>query len=338
MNTVNGSIRSFTRSKGTRLRQSWRLPTDPGPSKLHMQYDISHNAILKRNTGHCRPRSFYSSSVLDYPKPSRALRYPRWINNKRDASAEETEASQNAEEEAEEQVGSLSNADHDAKGKGRGNVLMDQADDSGRSSASASSSSPPSSSDGHENSGGSNSSKSPPPSSNSSSSQTSISKQSVPEFYPQVLALPIARRPLFPGFYKAVVIRNPSVVAAIKDMMKRGQPYLGAFLLKDENVDSDVITDLSLVHPVGVFAQITSVFAATGKDDKEEGLTAVLYPHRRIRLTDLIKAGSGPTQGSVENVDQDKTQQPTPPPSPSASEVILPEDSAQERRMQSGKY
>lgn len=112
----------------------------------------------------------------------------------------------------------------------------------------------------------------------------------MPEIYPQVLALPITRRPLFPGFYKAVVIRHPGVVAAIKEMMKRGQPYLGAFLLKDEDADSDVITDIDSVHPVGVFAQITSVFPASGsrEDDKEESITAVLYPHRRIRITELI--------------------------------------------------
>ena len=104
-----------------------------------------------------------------------------------------------------------------------------------------------------------------------------------------MLALPIARRPLFPGFYKAVIIRNPSVVSAIKDMMKRGQPYLGAFLLRDENADADIIEDLSAVHPVGVFAQITSVFAPQGG---EEGLTAVLYPHRRIRINELMKEPS----------------------------------------------
>lgn len=74
----------------------------------------------------------------------------------------------------------------------------------------------------------------------SSSPSTSISRTSVPDVYPQVLALPITRRPLFPGFYKAVVIRNPAVVAAIKEAVKRGQPYIGAFLLKDENSDSDV--------------------------------------------------------------------------------------------------
>ncbi|MCO5598714.1 hypothetical protein L7F22_052812 [Adiantum nelumboides] len=138
-----------------------------------------------------------------------------------------------------------------------------------------------------------------------SSNSTSVLKQSVPVNYPQVLALPITRRPLFPGFYKAVVIKNPAVCAAIRESLKRGQPYIGAFLLKDEEDDADVITDLSKVHRVGVFAQITSIFsqqsASKGsKDGKsgnatnsnvnedEEGLTAVLYPHRRIRIDELL--------------------------------------------------
>jgi ATP-dependent Lon protease len=86
------------------------------------------------------------------------------------------------------------------------------------------------------------------------------------------LALPIARCSLFSRFYKAVVVRNPGVVAGIKEMMKRGQPYLGAFLPKDENTDSNVITDINSVQEVGVFA------VGRGEDDKEEGFTAVLYP------------------------------------------------------------
>ncbi|KAF8334428.1 hypothetical protein F5887DRAFT_1256718 [Amanita rubescens] len=95
----------------------------------------------------------------------------------------------------------------------------------------------------------------------------------------------IARK-VYPGFYKAVVLRNPAVVVAIKEMMKRGQPYLDAFLLKDENTDADVITDINQVHQVGVFAQITSVFTAPSSDGAPgESLTAVLYPHRRIRIT-----------------------------------------------------
>ena len=119
-----------------------------------------------------------------------------------------------------------------------------------------------------------------------------VSRNTVPSVYPQVLALPITRRPLFPGFYKAVVIKNPDVCAAIKEAMKRGQAYVGAFLLKDEEEDTDVIASLDRVHRVGVFAQVTSIFPAQpnarGDGPSEDGLTAVLYPHRRIIIDDLI--------------------------------------------------
>jgi Lon-like ATP-dependent protease len=100
-----------------------------------------------------------------------------------------------------------------------------------------------SSSSGGTTASSSNGGESTPPSSSNGgndSAPTSLSKRSVPDVYPQVLALPITRRPLFPGFYKAVVVRNPAVIAAIKESLKRGQPYIGAFLLKDENSDSDM--------------------------------------------------------------------------------------------------
>jgi Lon-like ATP-dependent protease len=156
-----------------------------------------------------------------------------------------------------------------------------------------------------------------------------VAKVSIPEVYPQVLALPITRRPLFPGecsqdlpqmigrqltisrwhtsvsgFYKAVTITSPPVIQAIRTLLQRGQPYIGAFLLKDSESDSDVITSMDQVYPVGVFAQITSVFgsgdahATVGKvvgegaegekKPEKETLTAVLFPHRRIRIDELL--------------------------------------------------
>ena len=118
-----------------------------------------------------------------------------------------------------------------------------------------------------------------------SSSERSLQKPSIPDVYPQVLAIPIAKRPLFPGFYKAFTIRDPHVAAAIQDMIKRGQPYVGVFLFKDEAADRDVIESVDDVHDVGVFAQITSQFPV---HNEEHALTAVLYPHRRIRMTSLI--------------------------------------------------
>lgn len=112
-----------------------------------------------------------------------------------------------------------------------------------------------------------------------------LQKPTIPDVYPQVMAIPITKRPLFPGFYKAVTIRDPAVVAAIQDMIKRGQPYVGAFLIKDENSDRDTIESVDDVHDVGVFAQITSAFPLHAD---ETALTAVLYPHRRIKMSELI--------------------------------------------------
>ena len=114
--------------------------------------------------------------------------------------------------------------------------------------------------------------------------ERALQKATVPDVYPQVMAIPIAKRPLFPGFYKAVTVRDPHVVAAIQDMIKRGQPYIGAFLFKDENADRDTIENMEDVHDVGVFAQITSAFPVHGD---EGALTAVLYPHRRIKMSAL---------------------------------------------------
>lgn len=158
-------------------------------------------------------------------------------------------------------------------------------------------------------SGGDGGNNKPPPKDDHGTIGNQLEKPTVPEIYPQVLALPIARRPLFPGFYKAVVVKDPSVTAAIKELLKRGQPYVGAFLLKDENVDVDTIQNLDQVHRVGVFAQITSVFpASSGKDGKDEdaGLTAVLYPHRRIKIKELVSTTTSPTSLDQQHASQVK--------------------------------
>lgn len=251
-------------------------------------------------------RPFSVSSRLQV-RNGNPLKAPRWVNQKSEKDKPATTPKQ--EDPLEE------NED----GEGEPEKPPTSVPESSPTSSSSSGPSAP-----HESDADASSPPSPPPSSPPPSNPGSIAKQSVPEIYPQVLALPIARRPLFPGFYKAVVVRNPAVVAAIKEMMKRGQPYLGAFLLKDENTDSDVITDIKSVHQVGVFAQITSVFAAAGRgdDDKEEGLTAVLYPHRRIKITELVKVGGAKIE-EIERQQQPQTvDPPTPPPTPPPEEHV----------------
>lgn len=109
--------------------------------------------------------------------------------------------------------------------------------------------------------------------------------------------------------------------------MKRGQPYLGAFLLKDEDADADTITDLDSVHPVGVFAQITSTFPAqsNGKDEPE-GLTAVLYPHRRIKISQLLPPRDA--YAPVHAIIQTAQDEGVIPPSPSVTSSPLSETSS----------
>lgn len=115
-------------------------------------------------------------------------------------------------------------------------------------------------------------------------SQRALTKPIVPDVYPHVMAIPIAKRPLFPHFYKTISIRNPQVVAALAEAYRRGQPYVGVFLLKDSTADKDVIDNKDEVYDVGTFCQVTSFFPHQGG---EEGTTAVLYPHRRIKMSEL---------------------------------------------------
>ncbi|KAI0636026.1 ATP-dependent protease La [Trametes polyzona] len=302
---IFGSIRAAT---GSSVRACSQRLCDPGPSRWMASSGLagSSRAVFAATRASVSARrTFYSSTVTDYT-PTTALRLPRWVNNSKSGAPRDQQSSNPSDNTSSSQT----------------DVRLDSSED-GQSPppASAPPSTPPSSSS---SSGDGSDNADPPPSpppETPPQSPTSISKQSVPENYPQVLALPIARRPLFPGFYKAVVIRNPEVVSAIKEMMRRGQPYLGAFLLKDDNVDSDIITDINSVHPVGVFAQITSVFTASSnkEGEKEEGLTAVLYPHRRIRITELVKAGQVAKVEPVESAQGDaatesEAQLPTPPP------------------------
>jgi len=56
-------------------------------------------------------------------------------------------------------------------------------------------------------------------------------------------------------------------------------------LLRDENADIDVIEKMDDVYEVGTFCQITSAFSVQGE---EPSMTAVLYPHRRIKMSSLL--------------------------------------------------
>ncbi|KAG8363897.1 hypothetical protein BUALT_Bualt19G0070300 [Buddleja alternifolia] len=110
-----------------------------------------------------------------------------------------------------------------------------------------------------------------------------------PEDCLTVIALPLPHRPLFPGFYMPIYVKDPKLLAALVESRKRQAPYTGAFLLKEEEgtEGSDAeknIYDLkgkdllNRLHEVGTLAQITSI----------QGDQVVLIGHRRLRITEMV--------------------------------------------------
>ncbi|KAI9186577.1 hypothetical protein LWI28_018737 [Acer negundo] len=123
------------------------------------------------------------------------------------------------------------------------------------------------------------------------SSSAIVSTNPRPEDYLTVLALPLSHRPLFPGFYMPLYVKDPKLLAALQENRKRQAPYCGAFLLKDEpgGDTSASETEKSVhdikgkelynrLHEVGTLAQITSI----------QGDQVILIGHRRLRITEMV--------------------------------------------------
>ena len=249
-----------------------------------------------------------SSRALHVSNPR--LKDKRWVN----AAAEEEEAKKAEEEEAKKanegkdavsEEESKSPEEQDKKPEGEAAESSKTAQDRAIKAAESSKSAPAESTSSSTASASASSTSATDAGAGGQSTGREIAKVNVPDVFPRVLALPITLRPLFPTFYKAVTITHPPVIKAIRELLAHGQPYIGAFLFKDSESDADVITSVDQVHPVGVFAQITSTFEppekARGKDGKDKdgkdikgeavepkALTVVLYPHRRIRIDDLV--------------------------------------------------
>ncbi|XVF05957.1 hypothetical protein REPUB_Repub06bG0006100 [Reevesia pubescens] len=113
-----------------------------------------------------------------------------------------------------------------------------------------------------------------------------------PEDYLTVLALPLPHRPLFPGFYMPIYVKDPKLLAALQESRKRQAPYAGAFLLKDEpGTESSPSSEteksaydikgkelFNRLHEVGTLAQISSI----------QGDQVILIGHRRLRITEMV--------------------------------------------------
>jgi len=59
-----------------------------------------------------------------------------------------------------------------------------------------------------------------------------------PSSHPQVLAVPLPRRPLMPGIIMPVKVTDAKLIAELEDMRNRGQAYVGAFLQRNASSSS----------------------------------------------------------------------------------------------------
>lgn len=112
--------------------------------------------------------------------------------------------------------------------------------------------------------------------------------------YREVLAIPLARRPLFPGVLVPVTVDDPALVAKLLETRSEGgQAYVGAFLRRDAGevrgggggggapAPSRPLT-LDDLHPVGTFAAVHTIAAHEG------GAQLLLLGHRRLRATGAV--------------------------------------------------
>ena len=75
-----------------------------------------------------------------------------------------------------------------------------------------------------------------------------------------LLAVPIQRRPLFPGFMAPLVVTDEALVEAMIAIKRTSSPFVGVFLVKDAAVDLTVdrfsLTSMDQIHTTGTLAHI----------------------------------------------------------------------------------
>eukprot|EP00440_Ansanella_granifera_P038418 gb/GFBE01041686.1/.p1 GENE.gb/GFBE01041686.1/~~gb/GFBE01041686.1/.p1 ORF type:complete len:1063 (+),score=300.14 gb/GFBE01041686.1/:1-3189(+) len=130
-------------------------------------------------------------------------------------------------------------------------------------------------------------------------------------FEPYVMAMPLPRRPLFPGQQQLLQVTHPKVIKELMSLMEKGQPpFIGAFLHKDaaaaeEEAASESrekplqLEDLSKSEPldvlytVGTRARILQAmpFTQHGKYGQISGMQMLLHGHDLVRLDKILDKG-----------------------------------------------
>ncbi|XP_054731900.1 lon protease homolog, mitochondrial isoform X2 [Anastrepha obliqua] len=116
----------------------------------------------------------------------------------------------------------------------------------------------------------------------------------VPEVWPHLPLLATRRNPVFPRFMKILEVSNPLVIDLIRRKVKLNQPYVGVFMKKDNENESETVEKLDDVYNVGTFAQIQEL------QDLGDKLRMVVVAHRRVKITGQILEDLVPTTKAEE--------------------------------------
>lgn len=103
----------------------------------------------------------------------------------------------------------------------------------------------------------------------------------VPDFFPKVPCVAIARNPLFPRFVKMIEVNDKALMDLIRRKVHLNIPFIGIFMRKDSENESDIVRSLDEIHPVGTFSQIHEI------QDLGDKLRMIVMGHRRISVNSV---------------------------------------------------
>ncbi|KFO28811.1 Lon protease like protein, mitochondrial [Fukomys damarensis] len=115
----------------------------------------------------------------------------------------------------------------------------------------------------------------------------------IPDVFPHLPLIAITRNPVFPRFIKIVEVKNKKLVELLRRKVRLAQPYVGVFLKRDDNNESDVVESLDEIYHTGTFAQIHEM------QDLGDKLRMIVTGHRRIHISRQLEVE--PEEAEVEN-------------------------------------
>ncbi|EHB15116.1 Lon protease-like protein, mitochondrial [Heterocephalus glaber] len=115
----------------------------------------------------------------------------------------------------------------------------------------------------------------------------------IPDVFPHLPLIAITRNPVFPRFIKIVEVKNKKLVELLRRKVRLAQPYVGVFLKRDDNNESDVVESLDEIYHTGTFAQIHEM------QDLGDKLRMIVTGHRRIHINRQLEVE--PEEAELEN-------------------------------------